>query len=137
MRKIKTNEWEWTLIWSSMRYFMGRQTIASAMWPHDFLKNSYDKLGEYQTKSLHKDLEEHFKDYGQFGNKDIDSPMWEKLMIFLSGKRYIVTAEGTGIKRQEIECFKHGEEYIPIDGFVSSHINQFVYKPYIKDVKEK
>jgi hypothetical protein len=137
MKKEKLNEWEWTLIWSSMRYFIGRQTIASAMWPHDFLKNSYKKLDSYQIKSLHKDLEEHFKDFGKFGNKDIDSPMWEKLMIFLSNNRYVVVAEGTDIERQEIECFKHGEKYIPIDSFTNSSIEQYVHEPYIKEVREK
>jgi hypothetical protein len=137
MKKEKLSEWEWTLIWSSMRYFMGRQTIASAMWPHDLLKNSYSKLDSRQIKQLHKDLEEHFKDFGKFGNKEIDSPAWEKLMIFLSGKRFIITAEGSDIKRQEIECFQYGDKYIPIDGFVSSSIDQYVHEPYIKEIREK
>jgi len=137
MKKEKLSEWEWTLIWSSMRYFMGRQTIASAMWPYDLIRNSYNRLSDAQIKMLQKDLEEHFKDFGKFGNKEIDSPAWEKLMIFFSGKRFIVTAEGIDVKRQEIECLKHGDKYIPIDSFTSSSIDQYVHEPYIKEVREK
>lgn len=136
MKKEKLSEWEWTLIWSSMRYFMNRQTIASAMWPYDLIRNSYDKLSKLQIEMLHKDLEEHFKEFGEFGNKEIDSPAWEKLMIFFSGKRFIVIAEGDGIEHQEIECIKYGDKYIPIDSFTSSSIDQYVYEPYIKEVIE-
>ncbi len=136
LKKLST--WEWTLIWSSMRYFMGRQTISSAMWPHDFLKNVWSKsiLTKEQIYSLHRDLKEHYDDFGKFGNKEIDSPMWEKLTILLSGKRYLVTAEGPNIPSQDIICIKHNNLYISVEGFTSSNVNQWVHEPYIKKIIE-
>ena len=50
------SDYEWTLIWSSIRYFMGRQTIASAMFPADFIKISYSKLYEDQRMMIYRDL---------------------------------------------------------------------------------
>ena len=58
-QKTALTDWEWTLVWSSMRYFMGRQTIASAMWPSDLI-NNYDKyLTQGQRDMIAKELKKH------------------------------------------------------------------------------
>ena len=132
----KLSDWEHTLLWSSMRYFMGRQTIASATWPGDFMKNMYKRLVEHQIFMMHKDLKELFEQNGKFGSETIDSPVWERLMHFLSKERYLVTAEAPKVKRQTVECFKHKEIYYAVDKFGGTSSESYIYEPYIKHIEK-
>lgn len=51
--KIKLlNDWEWTLTWSSLRYFCGRYTIASATYPAELLVNFGKRLSDNQKKNI-------------------------------------------------------------------------------------
>ena len=139
-KKLKPlSDYEWTLIWASMRYFMGRQTIASAMFPADFIKNSYSKLSEDQRMMVYRDLKSHFDSFNHFGNKDIDSPVWERLMGLMDdNNRYDVIAEGNGVERQTIECFKVGDTYYSVEKILAEpHRNWYVANELIIEVKSK
>ena len=50
-QKIKPlSDWEWDLTWSSLRYFCGRYSIASAMYPSDLVRNFGKRLSEDQKQ---------------------------------------------------------------------------------------
>lgn len=57
-KKIKPlSSWEWDLTWSSLRYFCGRYTIASAMYPSDLVINFGKRLSNDQRKSLSGEIQ--------------------------------------------------------------------------------
>ena len=84
IEKTKLTDWEWTLVWSSMRYFMGRQTIASATWPADLIKNYDTYFTQGQRDMIYRELNQYFNEYSAFGNPDIDSEHWERLMHYMN-----------------------------------------------------
>lgn len=140
MKKIKPlSDYEWTLVWSSIRYFMGRQTIASATFPADFVKNTYPRLSTDQKKMIYRDLNNHFNQWGHFGNKDIDSPVWERLMGLMDDdNRFMVVAEGNNVERQTIECFKVGDTFYGVEKILEEpHHNWYIPTDFVIESKLK
>ncbi len=85
----KLSLFEWTLIFGSMRYFMGRRTISSALYPWDLIKTYFDRLTSCQKEMLVKDLRDYLEDHKIFGNEMIDHSVWLKFMHLLDEKSYI------------------------------------------------
>jgi hypothetical protein len=141
IEKTVLTDWEWTLVWSSMRYFMGRQTIASAMWPSDLIKN-YDKyLTQGQRDMIAKELKCYFEEYQAFGNPNIDSEHWERLMHYMDkNNRYLVQAKYTE-NDQTVEeatiCFKYKDVYCSIEKYARApYHNWYVNPDFITNVRE-
>ena len=123
------------LIWSSMRYFMGSQTIAASTWPAEFIKKYGKKITTRMSKSLYTDLKYHFDDFGKFGHESIDSPTWEKFMNFLSGERYEVTAEGNGVPETKLVCFKSRDTYYSVEKYLDEPYKEIYVAPeFIKSI---
>jgi hypothetical protein len=141
IEKTQLTDWEWTLVWSSMRYFMGRQTIAAAMWPSDLVKN-YDKyLSQNQRDTIYRELNRYFEEYKQFGHPMVDSDHWERLMCYMDkNNRYLVESQRTENGSTTIEthiCFKHKEAYSPIDSYAKSpYHNWYINPDYITYARE-
>ena len=140
-QKTALTDWEWTLVWSSMRYFMGRQTIASATWPSDFVQNYEKYLTQGQRDMLCKELKSYFKEFQAFGNPEIDSEHWERLMHYMDkNNRYLVQAKYTE-NDQTIEeatiCFKYKDVYCSIERYTQSpYHNWYINPPFITNVRE-
>jgi hypothetical protein len=141
IEKTTLTDWEWTLVWSSMRYFMGRQTIAAATWPSDFIKN-YDKyLTQTQRDTVHKELNRYFEEYKRFGHPMIDSEHWERLMCYMDkNNRYLVESKRTEDGERIVEmniCFKYKDAYCPIEKYAEQPYHSWYINPeYISYVKE-
>lgn len=141
IEKTVLTDWEWTLVWSSMRYFMGRQTIASAMWPADLL-NNYDRyLTQGQRGMIHRELKKHFEEFEAFGNPLIDSEHWERLMHYMdSNNRYMVQAKYTQdgeLFEDTAICFKWKDAYCPVDKYAKNpYHNWYVAPEFIINVRE-
>ena len=141
IEKTELTDWEWTLVWSSMRYFVGRQTIASAMWPVDLIQN-YDKyLSQVQRNAIYGELDRYFEEYKVFGNPDIDSDRWECLMHYMNkDNRYLVQVkykeDGEAIEDAVI-CFKHKDVYCSVEKYAESPYHSWHMVPeYITNVRE-
>lgn len=133
MKKIA--DFERTLLWSSMRYFMGSQTIVAACWPADFITNYKDRLTPAIKRELFIDLNRHFNSYRNFGHQEIDSPRWEKLMHYLSEERYEVIAEGNDVPETKFICFKSRDTYYEVSKYEESPGSEiYIYPPFIKSI---
>jgi hypothetical protein len=141
IEKTKLTDWEWTLVWSSMRYFMGRQTIASATWPADLIKNYDTYFTQGQRDMIYRELNQYFNEYSAFGNPDIDSEHWERLMHYMNkDNRYLVQAKykekGETIEDAVI-CFKHKDVYCSVEKYAESpYHNWYMVPEYITNVRE-
>jgi hypothetical protein len=141
LEKTVLTDWEWTLVWSSMRYFMGRQTIASAMWPADLL-NNYDRyLTQGQRDMIYKELKQYFDEFEAFGNPIIDSEHWERLMHYMNkNNRYLVQAKYTEsgkIVEDAVICFKYKDVYCSIEKYASNPYHSWYVNPdFITNVRE-
>jgi hypothetical protein len=141
IEKTELTDWEWTLVWSSMRYFMGRQTIASATWPADLIKNYDTYFTQGQRGMIYRELNQYFNEYSAFGNPDIDSEHWERLMHYMNkDNRYLVQAKykekGETIEDAVI-CFKHKDVYCSVEKYAESpYHNWYMVPEYITNVRE-
>ncbi len=79
MKKIsKLSDFESIMLWSAARYFLGRQTIASACFPADVIENWHHRLHKTDKELLVRDITEHFERHGSIGHREIDQPHWLK-----------------------------------------------------------
>jgi hypothetical protein len=141
LEKTVLTDWEWTLVWSSMRYFMGRQTIASAMWPADLITNYDTYLSQPQRDMIHRELKKYFEEFEAFGNPAIDSEHWERLMNYMDkSNRYFVQTkykENDNVIEDAAICFKWKEAYCSIDMYTKRpHNGWYVNPEFIVNVRE-
>jgi len=149
-KKIKKlSDWEWTLTWSSLRYFCGRYTIASAYYPTDLVKNYGERLSDDQRRSLVEEIErqiDHSKIHGDNMWLNMDMEPWSALRNFLDGTTWRdLVCEGPDIDQTIVTAFpceyKENEEirtkWIPAGDYLKSGSTRTsVYEPYIKQIKE-
>lgn len=144
------SEWEWTLTWSSLRYFCGRYTIASAMYPSDLIKNYGKRLDDYQKKSLSEEIKRQME--WALQNKDDkwlknDMESWSALKNYLDESEWReIYCEGDGIEPTTIVAFPYERKeddvivkrWVPVDVYEKNggSTRTTVYEPYIKQIKE-
>ena len=102
---------EWTNIWASLRYFMGRETIASATWSSDIIRTYYTLLTKGQKESIVKELKAFKKDFGYFGNKKIDNPIWEKFLGCLDEENHKTVVD---INNESYVVFEANDKIYPL-----------------------
>lgn len=124
MNRVTENEW--TLIWASLRYFLGRETIASATYPQMIMKNYYHRLSDAQTKSMYEDIKRHFDLMGGIGNEIIDKPIWLKFAAALNTIDHIEYELKTG---EKIMCFEANNKIYPLDKYISDPHCEIWIKP--------
>ena len=145
----KLSDWEWTLTWSSLRYFCGRYTIASAYYPTDLVKNYGERLSDDQRRSLVEEIEKQIvyaKDKEDQMWLDADMEPWSALRNFLDGTTWRdLVCEGPDIEQTIVTAFpceykEDGEfktRWIPAGDYLKSGSTRTsVYEPYIKQIKE-
>ncbi len=82
-KTTKLTDFESTMLWSSTRYFLGRQTIASACFPADVIENWHHRLDKTDKELIVRDIKEHFERNGSIGRREIDQPHWLKFAAAL------------------------------------------------------
>lgn len=150
MAKKKTNqnltEWEWTLTWSSLRYFCGRKTIASASYPADLVRMFGKRLTDLQKKMLSEDIKRSIEmSKGNSMWESIDMRPWSAMSNYFDESTWrILKCEGPTIETQEILAFPcEGREnegmvtrWIPVEEYSNSgNTRMFVFEDYIKEIK--
>lgn len=149
-KKIKPlSEWEWTLTWSSLRYFCGRYTIASASYPRDLLINFGKRLSDDQKRALHEEIQKQIEDAIRIDDNmwlRIDMEPWSALRNYLDKSTWKnLHCEGPDIDPKDVLAFpcERKEEdtivtrWIPIDDYENSGSTRTsIYEPYIKQIKE-
>lgn len=148
--KIKLlNDWEWTLTWSSLRYFCGRYTIASATYPAKLLVNFGKRLSDNQKRALAVEIQKQIGDAIRTDDNmwlKTDMKPWSALRNYLDVSTWReLFCQGEDIEDTTVIAFpcdeKEGEtiitHWIPIDAYEGSgSVKTSVYAPYIKQIKE-
>lgn len=128
--KKKLTDFEWTLIWMSIRYAMNRQTIASATLPEQIIKNYYKYLTDQQKQSIIKDLKENFEEYGKFGDERVDNPIWLKFWYSLDKTKQFKV---TDIEDKEHIVFRVNDKLYPLEQYLKEPHTE-IYLP-IENIK--
>lgn len=149
-QKIKPlSDWEWKLTWSSLRYFCGRYTIASATYPDDLLINFGKRLTDDQKRALAKEIQKQIEDAIRINDNmwlKNDMETWSALRNYLDVSTWReLFCQGEDIEDTTViafPCERKEEEtivtrWIPIDAYEGSgSVRTSVYEPYIKQIKE-
>lgn len=133
MKKIKKlSDNEWTLIWSSMRYFMGRMTIVSATFPDIIIKDYFLRMSKHQKLMLYDDMKSYLENNTFFGNKDIDDPRWQKFMSIMNEDAYVNVL---GIDNKKYLCFKANNRFYSIERYLNEPWSEcYIDKESIKEI---
>ena len=143
------SDWEWTLTWSSLRYFCGRYSIASATYPTELLMNFGKRLSEDQKRALVQEIQKQIEDAIRINDNmwlKTDMEPWSALRNYLDVSTWKeLFCQGEDIKDTTVIAFpcesKEDEtivtRWIPIDSYEESgSVRTSVYAPYIKQIKE-
>lgn len=143
------SDWEWTLTWSSLRYFCGRYSIASATYPSELLINFGKRLSTDQKRSLSGEIQKQIEDAIREDDNmwlKTDMEQWSALRNYLDESTWKeLFCQGEDIEDTIVLAFpcrtKDGEtivtRWIPVDSYVKSgSVKTSVYEPYIKQIKE-
>lgn len=149
-KKIKPlSAWEWDLTWSSLRYFCGRYTIASAMYPSDLVRNFGKRLSKDQGRSLSEEIQRQI-DYAMSHDDNMwlphDMEAWSALRNYLDKSTWKeLFCQGPDIEDTTIVAFPCERKevdtmvtrWIPVDKYENSGSTRTsVYEEYIKQIKE-
>ena len=143
------SEWEWDLTWSSLRYFCGRYTIASAMYPSDLVKNFGKRMSDDQKLVLSEEIQKQIDD-AKRTNDDMwlkhDMENWSSLRNYFDKSTWReIHCSGKEIEDTVIIAFpserKIGDtiesRWIPLDKYENSgSTSTSVNEDYIKEIKE-
>jgi len=149
-QKIKPlSDWEWDLTWSSLRYFCGRYSIASAMYPSDLVRNFGKRLSEDQKQSLSEEIQKQIEDAirledNMWLTKDMEN--WSALRNYFDKSTWTeLECEGEDIKKTSIVAFpceyKDLEtmvtKWIPVDNYENTGSTKtMINEDYIKQIKQ-
>ena len=149
-QKIKPlSEWEWTLTWSSLRYFCGRYTIASSMYPSDLVKNFGKRLSEDQERSLSDEIQRQIE-YAMKHDDNMwlttDMEAWSALRNYLDKSTWKeLFCQGPDIEDTTVIAFPYERKvqdametrWVPVEKYENSGSTRTtVYEEYIKQIKE-
>lgn len=148
--KIKElSDFEWDLTWASLRYFCGRYTISSAMYPRDLVINFSKRLSDNQKIALADDIQKQIEDAKRSDDNmwlSHDMEPWSALRNYFDKKTWKeLHCSGEDIEDQIIIAFpcerKDNDEivsrWIPIEKYKNSGTTSTsVYEPYIKQIKD-
>jgi hypothetical protein len=149
-KKIKPlSSWEWDLTWSSLRYFCGRYTIASAMYPSDLVKNFGSRLSDDQKKQLSQEIQKQIEDAIRLDDNmwlTTDMQNWSALRNYFDKSTWKeLVCEGKDIKKTIVIAFpcEYKEKdtmitrWIPVDSYENNASTRTsVYEDYIKQINE-
>jgi len=149
-KKIKElSDWEWDLTWSSLRYFCGRYTIASAMYPRDLVMNFGNRLSDDQKRSLVEEIQKQIEDAKRTEDNmwlSNDMEPWSALRNYFDKSTWKeLHCSGPDIEDQVIIAFPCGRKnkdeiesrWIPIEKYENGgSTSTSVYEEYIKEIKD-
>ena len=143
------SDWEWDLTWSSLRYFCGRYTIASAGYPANLVKNFGDRLSEDQKIALSEEIQKQIDDAKR--NEDnlwlrMDMEPWSALRNYFdksAWKEFHCSGDdiddiiivGFPCERKDLDEIV--TRWIPIEKYKDSgSTSTSIYEKYIKEIKD-
>lgn len=150
VKYTKLDDWEWTTLVASWRYFEHRHTISSSMFPGDIIERFFGNGAKNWSDNARSRIAEQFvrvdhprdDTWINTGLSIIDNDMkeWRKLWNFL--KSYlegfcIVTVSFNG-RTKNIPAFMSDGKWIPVDNYKSNpHIDCFIAEEYITKTESK
>jgi hypothetical protein len=149
-QKIKPlSDWEWDLTWSSLRYFCGRYSIASAMYPSDLVRNFGKRLSDDQKEQLSQEIQKQIEDAIRLEDNmwlTTDMENWSALRNYFDKSTWMeLECEGEGIKKTSIVAFpcEHKDlgtmvtKWIPVDNYENTGSTRtMINEDYIKQIKK-
>ena len=149
-QKIKPlSDWEWDLTWSSLRYFCGRYSIASAMYPSDLVRNFGKRLSDDQKEQLSQEIQKQIEDAIRLEDNmwlTTDMENWSALRNYFDKSTWMeLECEGEGIKKTSIVAFPCEykgldtmvTKWIPVDNYENTGSTRtMINEDYIKQIKK-
>lgn len=79
------SEFEYDLLWMSIRYACGRRTIACSCFPKEIVKNWWHRISDGQKRAIYRDIKNELDFRNRIGGKegfgnDLDNRVWQKFM---------------------------------------------------------
>ncbi|MBI3654027.1 MAG: hypothetical protein HY231_23600 [Acidobacteria bacterium] len=118
-------DYEWTLIWASLRYFCGAQTIASATFPAMIIKHFYHRLSPDQRRSLAIEVEDCFRRHGSIAHPQIDQPTWRKFTTAMDSRQHFEVKLMNG---QAVKAFRANGKIYPLEKYLQEPYQE-IYIP--------
>jgi hypothetical protein len=149
-QKIKPlSSWEWDLTWSSLRYFCGRYSIASAMYPSDLVRNFGKRLSDDQKEQLSHEIQKQIEDAIRLEDNmwlTTDMENWSALRNYFDKSTWMeLECEGEDIKKTSIVAFPCEykdldtmvTKWIPVDNYENTGSTRtMINEDYIKQIKQ-
>lgn len=116
---------EWTMLWMSLRYAVGRETIAAATLPGDILQAYYWRLNASQRAGIVQELNRHEEECircnGEsnraFGHPAIDRPHWLRFRAAMDAPNHFPVELTDG---QTVTVFEVDGRKYPLNEYIAS-----------------
>jgi hypothetical protein len=149
-QKIKPlSDWEWDLTWSSLRYFCGRYSIASAMYPSDLVRNFGKRLSEDQKEQLSQEIQKQIEDAIRLEDNmwlTVDMENWSALRNYFDKSTWKqLDCDGEDIEKTTILAFPCEykdvdtmfTKWIPVDKYENTGSTKtMINEDYIKQINQ-
>jgi len=143
------SEWEWDLTWASLRYFCGRYTISSAMYPSDLVMNFGKRLSDDQKRTLSEEIQKQI-DYAMKNDDNMwlttDMENWSALRNYFDKSTWKeLECDGDDIEKTSIIAFPCEykdkgtmfTKWIPVEKYENSGSTKtMVNEDYIKQINQ-
>jgi hypothetical protein len=130
------SDFERLLMGFSIRYAIGRSSIASQSLPADILKHFYDRMTEDQRIAEAKDVEREVqlcKSFRKLPSSYDEFEVWEKFSLALNSENHCTVV---ATDSSEHICFKYKDEYYPLKRYIAnSYVKCTIPAEYIAGVR--
>ncbi len=110
------SSFERLLMWFSIRYAIGRTSIASQCLPYDLIEHYYPRISQEDRDALSKDIERELETLTTLYNaKESDLEVW-RIFAHALGSKYhhnILATDG-----KNYLCFKFNNEFYPLQRYL-------------------
>lgn len=122
---MKLSNFEFNLLFMSIRYAMNRKSIYSASLPADIITNWYHRISNNEKKLIVHELRENLK-FNENISFEYDKKIWNKFMEFLDWEKHHIIKT---INNEEIKVFSANGRIYSIDSYKTEAYKE-IYIPY-------
>lgn len=119
---MKVDNFTETMLWASIRYFMGRHTISASVFPCDIVVNILSELTDEQKMMVLEEINRQLFSLrcvngitDSSADNSIDLKNWIRLRNYLERTYWRIAHLDDGT---EIECFMCDGKFIPVDTYL-------------------